>query len=225
MEIIDRPLLAHQLAFKGSTCAAMRGCLERYSPDLDFDLQKTADEGELRKELHGVFNRLGLKVVAEFDRVLFFNLRYPSPAGGRNFIKINVIGICADAGQYQVQYFPEIDRLMNSQTPEAMFTHLLATFMERFTLNPRFAGRDIYDIHSFLAHGYSYDARLIQAKSGFEAEKFVGRFADFVQKHVTQATIDDDLSTLLPVGRYQAIREILLPETLALLMRVQERIP
>ena len=38
MEIIDRPVLSHNLAFKGGTCAAMLGYLDRFSVDLDFDV-------------------------------------------------------------------------------------------------------------------------------------------------------------------------------------------
>jgi predicted nucleotidyltransferase component of viral defense system len=37
MEIIDRPVLAHNLAFKGGMCASMLGYLDRFSVDLDFE--------------------------------------------------------------------------------------------------------------------------------------------------------------------------------------------
>ena len=38
MEVVDQPVLAQSLAFKGGTCAAMLGYLDRFSVDLDFDL-------------------------------------------------------------------------------------------------------------------------------------------------------------------------------------------
>ncbi|HIP71371.1 MAG TPA: hypothetical protein EYH05_08260, partial [Anaerolineae bacterium] len=37
-EILDDPYLAASLYFKGGTCAAMLGYLDRFSVDLDFDL-------------------------------------------------------------------------------------------------------------------------------------------------------------------------------------------
>jgi predicted nucleotidyltransferase component of viral defense system len=55
MEIVDQPLLAQVLAFKGGTCAAMLGYLDRFSVDLDFDLLTVSDEVELRKIFHHVF--------------------------------------------------------------------------------------------------------------------------------------------------------------------------
>jgi predicted nucleotidyltransferase component of viral defense system len=54
MEIIDDPIMAHHLAFKGGTCASMVGYLDRFSVDLDFDVMKDADEVELHNS-----NKLG----------------------------------------------------------------------------------------------------------------------------------------------------------------------
>jgi predicted nucleotidyltransferase component of viral defense system len=45
METIDRPVLAHNLAFKGGSCASMLGFLDRFSVDLDFDILKDAIKG------------------------------------------------------------------------------------------------------------------------------------------------------------------------------------
>jgi predicted nucleotidyltransferase component of viral defense system len=41
-EIVDHPVLSQALAFKGGTCAAMLGYLDRFSIDLDFDVLKHA---------------------------------------------------------------------------------------------------------------------------------------------------------------------------------------
>lgn len=43
-EIVDQPTLGQSLAFKGGTCAAMLGYLDRFSVDLDFDVVRNADE-------------------------------------------------------------------------------------------------------------------------------------------------------------------------------------
>ena len=51
VEIIDNHILGRSLYFKGGTCAAMRGFLDRFSVDLDFDLKRGVD----RKMLVGEF--------------------------------------------------------------------------------------------------------------------------------------------------------------------------
>jgi hypothetical protein len=40
---------------------------------------------------------------------------------------------------------------------------------------------------------------------------------------VTQTIINEELNTLLPYKKFQQIRKVLIPETLALLEREQER--
>ncbi len=44
MEIVDQPRAAQALAFKGGSCAAMLGYLDRFSVDLDFDVLQGANE-------------------------------------------------------------------------------------------------------------------------------------------------------------------------------------
>jgi predicted nucleotidyltransferase component of viral defense system len=224
MEMIDRPVLAHHLAFKGGSCAAMLGTLDRFSVDLDFDILKNADETVLRDEFHKVFEYLGLKIVGEFDKVLFFQLRYPNDPGKRNTLKMSCSNLVVMANQYKVQYFAEIDRLMNSQTIETMFANKLVAVTDRYDLHKTIAGRDIYDVHYFFVHGYSYHAAVIQERTGLEAKDYFGKLIDFIKEHVTQTIINEDLNTLLPNNRFQQIRKILLPETLSLLMREQAKL-
>ena len=224
MEIIDRPMLAHNLAFKGGTCASMLGYLDRFSVDLDFDILKNADEIVLRNEFHQVFDHLGFKITGEFDKVLFFQLRYPNDPGKRNALKVGGSKLAVKSNQYKVQYFPEIDRLMNSQTIETMFANKLVAVTDRYELHQTIAGRDIYDIHHFLIHGYSYHAAIIQERTGLEPKEYFGKLIDFIKEHVNQTIINADLNTLLPNHRFQQIRKILLPETLSLLMREQKRL-
>jgi predicted nucleotidyltransferase component of viral defense system len=224
MEIIDRPVLAQHLAFKGGSCAAMLGYLDRFSVDLDFDILKNANEIVLRDEFHRVFEHQGLKITGEFDKVLFFQLRYPNDAGKRNSMKISGSNLVVHANQYKVQYFAEIDRLMNSQTIETMFANKLVAVTDRYKLQRSIAGRDIYDIHNFFIHGYSYHAGVIQERTGLEPKEYFGKLIRFIREHVNQTIINEDLNTLLPSTRFQQIRKIILPETLALLDREQKKI-
>lgn len=217
IEIADQPALSQSLALKGGTCAAMLGFLDRFSVDLDFDLLKDAGEGELRERFHQVFDQLGLAVTLEFDKVLFFQLRYPAPPGSRSTLKVSASSKIVKANQYKVQYFPEIDRLINSQTIETMFANKLVAVTDRYAQHKTVAGRDIYDIHHFFVQGYAYNAAVIQDRTGLLPQEYFARLVEFVKTYVNQTTINEDLNSLLPYPQFQRIRKILIPETLSLL--------
>ena len=224
MEIIDRPFLAHNLAFKGGSCSSMLGYLDRFSVDLDFDILKNADETVLRNEFHQVIDYLGLKVTSEFDKVLFFQLRYPNDPGKRNTLTVSSSNLIVKANQYKVQYFTEIDRLMNSQTIETMFANKLVAVKDRYDLHQTIAGRDIYDIHHFFVYGYTYHAPVIKERTGLEPKDYFGKLISFINEHITQTIINEDLNSLLPANKFQQIRKILLPETLSLLAREHQKL-
>jgi predicted nucleotidyltransferase component of viral defense system len=224
IEIIDHPAIAHHLAFKGGTCASMLGYLDRFSVDLDFDVLKTADEAILRSEFHQVFEYLGLSVINELAKGLFFHLRYPSDPGKRSTMKISASNISVNANQYQVQYLTEIDRLFTCQTIETMFANKLVVVMDRYQIHQTVAGRDIYDIHYFFIHGYTYHAPVIEERTGLAPKDYFGKLIDFIKERVTQTTINEDLNTLLPYERFQQIRKILIPETISLLIREQSKL-
>jgi predicted nucleotidyltransferase component of viral defense system len=223
MEIVDQPVMAQALAFKGGTCASMLGFLDRFSVDLDFDTLKNADQEALRKGFHQAFDRLGFTVTLEFDKVLFFQLRYPSSPGKRSTLKVSASSIGVAANQYKVQYFPEIDRLINSQTIETMFANKLVAVTDRYTQHKTVAGRDIYDVHHFFVQGYDYHPVVIRERTGMEPREYFGELIDFIKIHVTQTVINEDLNSLLPNRQFQQIRKILIPETLSLLEREMTR--
>jgi len=223
IEIIDRPALVHNLAFKGGTCASMLGYLDRFSVDLDFDVLKNADQAGLRNEFQQVFEHLGLSVINELAKSLFFHLRYPSDPGKRSTMKISASNIWLTANQYQVQYLAEIDRLFTCQTVETMFANKLVAVMDRYRIHQAVAGRDIYDIHYFFIHGYAYHGPVIEERTGLTPKDYIGNLIAFIKEHVTQTVINEDLNTLLPYKRFQQIRKILIPETLSLLEREMTR--
>jgi predicted nucleotidyltransferase component of viral defense system len=219
IEIIDRPMLAHNLAFKGGTCASMLGYLDRFSVDLDFDVLKNADETLLRREFHQVFAYLSLIIAEELNNALMFRLRYPSQPGKRNSLRVSAISQTVKANQYRVQYLAEIDRMANCQTIETMFANKLVAITDRFNLHRTIAGRDIYDIHHFFVNGYSYNPAVIQERTGLDAGEYLKKLSAFIKNHVNQTIINEDLNTLLPNNQFQQIRKVLIPETLAFLQR------
>ena len=223
IEIVDDPTLSQSLAFKGGTCAAMLGYLDRFSVDLDFDLVSNHSEADLRKIFHQVFTQSGFTVTLEFDKVLVFQVRYPSGPGKRSTLKASASSLKVKSNQYQVQHFPEIDRVINSQTIETMFANKLVAITDRYTQHKTVAGRDIYDIHHFFVQGYGYHGAVIQERTGLRPKEYFGKLIDFIKEHVNQTTVNEDLSSLLPNAQFQQIRKILIPETISLLAREQQR--
>ena len=121
------------------------------------------------------------------------------------------------ANRYKIQYFAEIDRLINSQTLETIVANKFVAVMDRYRQHHTIAGRDIYDIHHFMINGYPYEPSVITERTGLESKVFFQTLIDFIQEHVTQTIVQEDLNALLPAREFQAIRKILIPETLALL--------
>ena len=69
--IYDNQILSSSLYFKGGTCAAMLGWLDRFSVDLDFDyVAKKTDLKKVRRELETVFDKLGLEIKDKSQKVI-----------------------------------------------------------------------------------------------------------------------------------------------------------
>ena len=217
MEIIDLPELAQALAFKGGSCAAMLGYLDRFSVDLDFDVIANPGQSSLRRWFHQVFDRLGLTLSLEYKQTLTFQLRYTGSPGKRTILKVSASDLLSKANQYRVQYFPEIDRLINSQTIETMFANKLVAITDRFDQHASIAGRDLYDVHHFFTQGHGYIGEVIRERTGLPPHQYLRRLVDFIKEHFTQTVINEDLNSLLPPDQFQRVRKILLPETIALL--------
>jgi predicted nucleotidyltransferase component of viral defense system len=222
MEIVDQPDLSQAMAFKGGTCAAMLGYLDRFSVDLDFDMLKNGDDADFRNAFHQVFDRLGFAITLEFNSTLFFQLRYPSAKGKRSTIKVSASNMKVRANRYKVQHFPEINRLINSQTIETMFANKLVAITDRYAQHKTVAGRDIYDIHHFFVQGYDFNRDVVRERTGLEPGAYFGELAKFIKQHVTQTIFNEDLNSLLPDRQFQQVRKILIPETLAMLAGVKD---
>jgi len=224
IEIIDEPSLSHILALKGGTCASMLGYLDRFSVDLDFDVLKNTDERIVRKKIHTIVEHLGLTAVAKkIDNALLFQIRYPAVALRRHTVKMSVNTMIIKANQYAVQYFPEIDRLMNSQTIETMFANKLVAATDRYASHRTIAGRDIYDIHYFFLHGYAYTLSVITERTGLPVADYLEKLESFIKRKVTQTIINEDLNTLLSNDQFRAIRKVIRGETLQFLEKERMR--
>ena len=223
-EVIDNSYLSQNLAFKGGTCASMLGYLDRFSVDLDFDILNKGEKSQIRKEFVKIFGELNLDIIKDNKYLPFFLIKYAnSQPGGRNSIKISTTDNVPNANEYNVQYLAEIDRLVNSQTIETMFANKLVAVTDRYNKYKTIAGRDIYDIHYFFLQGYKYKEEIIKERTGQKAKDYFLALIDFLNTHVNQAIINEDLNVLLEPKKFQQVRKILLSETIHFLTLEKSR--
>lgn len=217
MEIADSPMLAKNLVFKGGTCAAMQGLLDRFSVNLDFDLVSGADKENVKVELKTIFPKLGLIVKNQSKTTIQYVLKYPAPENSRNTLKLDTVDESLAVGIYQPIYLSDIDRYLLCQTIETMFAHKLVAVLDRYSKHHSVAGRDIYDIYYFFLNQHTYSPTIIQTRTRLGLDAFFGELIDFIQNKVTESIINEDLNMLLPPQQFSAIRKSLKAEVLAML--------
>ncbi len=216
-EIVDDTLLSQNVFFKGGTCAAMLGYLDRFSLDLDFDLSERTDKKIFDKKLREIFDRLNLEVKQKSKNELFYILKYQAETGIRNTIKLGIVDKQAKANIYKPIYLGELDRFVICQTKETMFSYKLISLTDRYKKYKTIAGRDLYDIHHFFLKGFRYIEAIIKARSGKKTLAYLQELREFIKSKITNEVISEDLNYLLPTDRFQAIRKILKKETILLL--------
>lgn len=223
--ISDDAFLSGVLYFKGGTCAAMRGFLDRFSIDLDFDfLGEPADVAKAQKEMEKNFAGLGLEIKDRSQNVPQYFLKYAAQQGERNTLKVDISFPPPQANKYESAEIPEIDRVITCQTIETMFANKLVALIERYEKNRSIAGRDLYDVHYFFMQGFRYDGEVIQERRDQSPADFIKILIDFVQKEITQTIIDQDLNTLLEPKKFQQLRKTLKQETLVFLQDELKRL-
>jgi len=216
-EIIDNPILSQSLYFKGGTCASMMNILDRFSVDLDFDINPKSDEKILRSEFHKIFKKLDYILGQESKNALEFFLKYKSDPNKRNTLKIDALNFQVKSNLYTPVYLPEIGKTVNCQTKETIFANKLVAVKDRFNKHGSIACRDLYDIHHFFMIGLTYRSEIIIERTSLSPQKYFEYLIDFINTKITQQLIDQDLNTLLPVESFNKIRKILKSETILFL--------
>lgn len=224
--IYEDHFLAESLGFKGGTCAAMRGFLNRFSVDLDFDILTSSKEiPDIHRVLEKKFSKLGLVIDDQSRTIPQYFLKYPTHSHNqRNTLKLDATFPVPNANQYEKIRLTDIDRIVQCQTLETMVANKLVALMERFEKTGKIAARDVYDVHQFFLRGYSYRPEVILERENGSLTDFFEKLIRFVEQHVTAMLIDQDLNTLLPPSEFQAIRKTLKQETLMLLRDELERV-
>lgn len=224
-EIADDSFLASLFYFKGGTCAAMRGFLDRFSVDLDFDF--VGSQGQIafaRRHLENVFKNLGLEIKDKSAKAPQYFLRYEDKNSSRSNLKIDTFFPPLPGNQYEPVRLIEIDRILYCQTRETMFSNKLISLIDRFKKGGSIASRDLYDIHHFFIQDYSYDKNIIEKYSGTKRAVFFKDLREFIDTEIKQENIDQDLNFLLPRDKFRKIRKFLKSETLMFLKDEIERL-
>jgi predicted nucleotidyltransferase component of viral defense system len=225
IELYDDPLIAGNLCFKGGTCAAMLGWLDRFSVDLDFDYVGTKKNlPAVRKNMEQIFSRMGIEIKDKSKAAPQYFLRYPAPAGAKNTIKIDTTFPPVKANVCKPVRFSEIDRIISCQTIETMFANKLVAPIDRWEKRERLAGRDIYDIHHFFLRGFSYNTAVIEERRKTSVAAYLKKLEKFIEKYYTEKIIDQDLNLLLAPDKFRQARKIVKRETLMLLRDEIERV-
>lgn len=217
MAILDQQTLNQSLYFKGGTAASMLGWLDRFSVDLDFDLAPKISKQAVKKSLVFLFGSLNLQIKNPKTKSLQFILGYQTKPGLRNQLKLGIVDNETKASAYQPFYLPEIDRFAICQTRETMVANKLVAPLDRYAKYRSIAGRDIYDLHYFLANGYGYKKEVVEERSKIPISRYLVKLKKFIEKKVTEKILSEDLNYLLPYEKFQSLRKILKTETLMLL--------
>lgn len=217
MAILDCKELAQNVHFKGGSCATMLGWLDRFSVDLDFDLKPKVDRELIRHKLIKIFKTLNLEIKNENKKALQYIVQYSAKPGLRNMIKLGFLEKSIKANDYQLFYLPEIDRYAICQTKETMVANKLVAPLDRFEKYKMIAGRDIYDIHYFLSHGYGYKKEVIEERREIIPKKYLNQLKEFIKIKVNNKIINEDLNYLLPYDKFKVIRKTLKTEVLMLI--------
>lgn len=224
--ICEQKQLNSKLGFKGGTCAAMRGFLNRFSIDLDFDLLAEKDElPVIRKHFEKVFADLELVIKDKSTKVPQYFLKYPTEEkSDRSIIKIDTLFPVPAENSYENVRLPEIDRVVKCQTLETIVANKLITLISRYERTGKLAGRDIFDVHHFLFQGYPYKEKIICEQRKTTLSTFFRQLIEIIETKVNNTLIDQDLNLLLPNTEFQAIRKILKQETITMLQSELQRI-
>ena len=217
--------LATSLYFKGGTCAAMRGLLDRYSVDIDFDYVAPQNEMDnVRKRMEEIFIKIGIEVKEKSQNIPQYFLRYPALPNERNTLKIDTTFPPPKSNSYESAVFGEINCIVTCQTIETMFANKLVALADRWEKNKSIAGRDVYDIHHFFIQGFRYNSDVIIERRKKAPADFFQELIEFIESQITQTIIDQDINALLPYEQFRKIRNILKQETLMFLRDEFKRI-
>ena len=203
--LLANPLTATSLYFKGGTCAAMLGYLDRFSVDLDFDLLDTSQRDTLRDEIHKIVDKLGFEIKDESKNHLQFFLKYRDVENQRNTLKLEISDIVSKENVYKKLHLIELDRYCQAQTIETMFANKLVALKARWEEGKSIAARDLYDIYYFFNQGHNINSKVIEDLRSKSLQDYSLELVDFIQIHITDKLLLEDLNPLMDATKLKKI--------------------
>jgi len=161
-EILKNSLLSQELKFKGGTYASLRGVLDRFSVDLDFDLPDKKSRELIKNECYMIFEKLDFEIKDESKKYLQFFLRYNAPKGERNTLKLEINDDVSKYNKYKKVLLEQINMYCNGHSLDTMFANKLVACKARFDKNGKIAGRDFYDIYKFFLQGLDVNQKVVE---------------------------------------------------------------
>jgi predicted nucleotidyltransferase component of viral defense system len=206
-----------KLQFKGGTYAALRGELNRFSVDLDFDLPDKTAVKMVRQSCYRIFKKLDLEIKDESKRYLQFFLRYQAKEKDRNTLKLEINDQPNLKNSYEKVHLQEINMYCQAHSLETMVGNKLVAAMARFDKNGKIAGRDFYDLHHFFLNGFKVNREVVEYYAKTSYVEYLKKLRQFIQNKVTEKLLNQDLNPLLPSKKLNQVIGNLKPELLALI--------
>ena len=215
--ILSDNVLANRLYFKGGTCASMRGILDRFSVDLDFDLPDKDNQDMIRSRLGNCFSNLGFAIKDQSQQHLQFFIKYEAPEWQRNTLKLEITDLVSPKNTYESVNLREINLYCQAQTIETMVANKMYAATARFKKTGSIAGRDFYDLHQFLVQGLPVNREVVAERAGMSYGAYLQYLVKFIQKQVTERGLEQDLNPLLPTEKLKPMIGTLKQELLVFL--------
>ncbi len=199
-EILKDPFLSQNLMFKGGTYASLRGVLDRFSIDLDFDLPDKDKKNEIRQKCYEIFKKLNLEIKDESKNYLQFFLKYDAPDGERNTLKLEINDDVSKYNTYEKVLLEQVNMYCNGHTLDTMFANKLVACKARYDKNGKIAGRDFYDIYQFFLQGIDINKNVIEDKTDMKYTEYLKSLLPFIENQVTEKLLNQDLNPLMKQG-------------------------
>lgn len=196
-EILKDPLLSQNLMFKGGTYASLRGVLDRFSVDLDFDLPNKEIKKEIEKKCYQIFKKLNLEIKDQSKNYLQFFLRYDAPDEERNTLKLEINDDVSKYNKYEKVLLEQVNMYCNGHTLDTMFANKLVACKARYDKNGKIAGRDFYDTYQFFLQGIDINKKVVEDRTSVKYIDYIRSLIPFINTHLTDKLLNQDLNPLM----------------------------
>lgn len=215
--ILSDKVLANKLYFKGGTCAALRGLLERFSIDLDFDLLDPQLIPSLRPMIIALTTKLGFGIEQQSQRSLQFFLKYKASKNSRNTLKLEITDLVSPQNEYEKINLPELNLVCQVQTVGTMVANKLVASLGRIKNNGRVSGRDFFDLREFLVAGLPINHSVVEERTGQGYTKYVAQVLEYVRSSMSREELYQDLNPLLSPKNFKYTVNQIIPDLVILL--------